>query len=82
MKIFKSAMGGRQAGYIAQRLPVSGNLDSGPVKQQALMDRRVIVLWDKVTDCSHIAQAQSGNSSQILNVGCVAERPIPPGCDP
>ena len=51
-------------------------------KQHVLMDRRVILLWDKGTDCSHIAQDQSGISSQILDVGYVAGRPIPPGCDP
>ena len=45
------------------------------------MDKRVI-LWDEGTDCCDIPQDQSGNASHILDVGCVAERPIPPGCDP
>ena len=44
------------------------------------MDKRVIVPWDKVTASQ--AQAQSGSSSETLDVGCVADRPIPPVCDP
>ena len=52
------------------------------VKQQALMDKRAILHWDKVTNCSHIAPDQSGISPQILDVGYMVDRPIPPCFDP
>ena len=66
-------------GREASSLPITEITNAS---QATLMDRRVIVLWDKVTDCSHIAQHQNGSSSQILDVGYVADRPISPGYDP
>ena len=46
-----------------------------------ILGRRGILLRDKGTDCSQITQDQRGISSQTLDVGYVADRPIPPGGD-